>query len=104
MPSTIPSVTLEDDKLVIDDGSLVSPPTASKAAESFASLASAAAAATTRHLPVGDGSRTLEDLVKEALRPLLKEWLDANLSGIVERAVEREVARLASRAGTNPES
>lgn len=41
----------------------------------------------------GDG-RTLEGLVKAMLRPLLKEWLDANLPEMVQRAVEAEIARL----------
>ena len=36
------------------------------------------------------------DLVQEALRPMLKEWLDANLKGIVERAVTKEVKRMSS--------
>ena len=34
------------------------------------------------------------DLVQDALRPMLKEWLDANLKGIVERAVTKEVKRI----------
>jgi cell pole-organizing protein PopZ len=33
--------------------------------------------------------------VREMLRPMLQKWLDANLPGIVERAVAREIARLA---------
>jgi len=36
------------------------------------------------------------DLVMEALRPMLKNWLDANLKGIVERAVTKEVKRISS--------
>lgn len=36
------------------------------------------------------------DLVQEALRPMLKEWLDANLKGIVERAVAKEVKRIST--------
>ena len=36
------------------------------------------------------------DLVQDALRPMLKEWLDANLKGIVERAVTKEVKRISS--------
>lgn len=36
------------------------------------------------------------DLVQEALKPMLKEWLDENLQGIVERAVAKEVKRIAS--------
>jgi len=43
------------------------------------------------------GGKTLEDIVKEALRPMLKEWLDHNLPPLVERLVEREIARLTRR-------
>ena len=38
--------------------------------------------------------RTVEDLVKEILRPMLKEWLDQNLAGIVERLVRAEIERV----------
>lgn len=38
--------------------------------------------------------QTVEDMVEELLRPMMKEWLDANLPGIVERIVDREVKRL----------
>ena len=41
--------------------------------------------------------RTLEDAVKELLRPLLKEWLDAHLAGIVEAKVQSEVERISRR-------
>lgn len=37
---------------------------------------------------------TLEDLVLETLKPVLKEWLDANLPSMVERIVEREIRKL----------
>jgi len=43
--------------------------------------------------------RTLEGLVTEMLRPMLKEWLDANLPDLVEKAVSREVARITGRVG-----
>lgn len=43
------------------------------------------------------GGRTLEDIVKEMLRPMLKEWLDKNLPPLVERYVEREIVRLTRR-------
>ncbi len=39
-------------------------------------------------------ARTLEDLVREMLRPLLKVWLDENLAGIVERLVRAEIERV----------
>ena len=41
--------------------------------------------------------RNLEDIVKELLRPMLKEWLDKNLPTMVERFVEREIVRLTRR-------
>jgi cell pole-organizing protein PopZ len=39
-------------------------------------------------------ARTLEDLVREMLRPLLKSWLDDNLPGVVERIVRAEIERV----------
>ena len=45
-------------------------------------------------IPLGEGQRTIEDMVREMLRPLLKEWLDSNLPHLVERVVQEEVARL----------
>jgi len=45
----------------------------------------------------GVGGRNLEDIVKEMLRPMLKEWLDKNLPPLVERYVEREIVRLTRR-------
>jgi cell pole-organizing protein PopZ len=46
---------------------------------------------------VSANGKTIEDLVKEMLRPMLKDWLDRNLPAIVERYVEREVVRLTRR-------
>jgi cell pole-organizing protein PopZ len=40
-------------------------------------------------------ARTLEDLVREMLRPMLKSWLDDNLPGMVERMVRAEIERVA---------
>jgi cell pole-organizing protein PopZ len=39
-------------------------------------------------------ARTLEDLVREMLRPMLKTWLDDNLPGLVERLVRAEIERV----------
>lgn len=47
---------------------------------------------------LGNNARTLEDLVKEMLRPMLKSWLDDNLPGLVERIVRAEIERV-SRGG-----
>lgn len=45
------------------------------------------------------GSDTLEGLVREMLRPMLREWLDANLPELVEQMVAREIARITGQAG-----
>jgi cell pole-organizing protein PopZ len=43
---------------------------------------------------LNNNARTLEDLVKEMLRPMLKSWLDDNLPGLVERIVKAEIERV----------
>ena len=43
------------------------------------------------------GSDTLEGLVRDMLKPLLADWLDANLPEIVERQVAQEIARISAR-------
>lgn len=57
----------------------------------------AADAAPAASLRLGDGGKTIEDLVKEMLRPMLKDWIDRSLPPMVERLVEREIARLTRR-------
>lgn len=72
---------------------LVSEPVAAAATSAFGSLISNMVIA---QRP-GEGL-TLEALVRELLKPMLKEWLDDNLATIVEAKVADEVARLAGRA------
>jgi cell pole-organizing protein PopZ len=43
--------------------------------------------------------RTLEDLVREMLKPMLKAWLDDNLPNIVERLVRAEIERVSRGRG-----
>ncbi|MBR1266140.1 DUF2497 domain-containing protein [Bradyrhizobium sp. AUGA SZCCT0222] len=43
---------------------------------------------------LSNNARTLEDLVKEMLRPMLKSWLDDNLPGLVEKLVKAEIERV----------
>ena len=70
---------------------LLSSSAAGAAASAFGSLSAAIA------MPK-DG-RSLEDVTRELLRPLLKAWLDENLPRIVEAKVEEEVARIARLRG-----
>ncbi|QUS39955.1 DUF2497 domain-containing protein [Tardiphaga alba] len=48
---------------------------------------------------LSNNARTLEDLVKEMLRPMLKSWLDDNLPGLVERIVKAEIERVSRGNG-----
>jgi cell pole-organizing protein PopZ len=45
----------------------------------------------------GFGGNALEGLVTELLRPMLRDWLDANLPGIIEKMVAAEIARISGR-------
>ena len=46
---------------------------------------------------VRSGETSLEGLVREMLRPMLAEWLDKNLPGMVEKMVQAEIARIAGK-------
>jgi cell pole-organizing protein PopZ len=50
-------------------------------------------------LKVSAETRTLEGLVADLLRPMLKDWLDANLPAIAERLVKQEIERIATQSG-----
>jgi uncharacterized protein len=67
------------------DSSLISSATRAAVDSTFNSLANTV---------LGQNARTLEDLVKEMLRPMLKTWLDDNLPGLVERIVRAEIERV----------
>jgi uncharacterized protein len=71
---------------------LVGDQAAAAAASAFTSLSAA--------ITMPKEGRTLEDVVREMLRPMLKAWLDDNLPRIVEAQVAQEVERIArQRAG-----
>ena len=82
--------------------SLVGESAAASAASAFAGLAAsfqkpAPVAPSGPDLNFASGS-TVEAMVAEMLRPMLKDWLDANLPGIVEAEVRKEVERIARSA------
>ncbi len=70
--------------------SLMSSATSAAVDSAFNSLA---------HTVLVQNARTLEDLVKEMLQPLLKSWLDDNLPGLVERLVKAEIERVSRGRG-----
>lgn len=65
---------------------LVSPQTDTVVNQAFSSLANAM---------FTQNARSIEDLVRDMLRPMLKVWLDDNLPTIVERLVRAEIERVA---------
>lgn len=75
---------------VEEDEALLAEPAASAAAGAFAAL--------TENLRVSsDNGQTLEGIVRELMRPMLKQWLDENLPSIVEAKVQEEIERVARR-------
>jgi hypothetical protein len=75
---------------------------AAAAAAAFGQLARGslpAAASPPAAWPLGSAALSVEDIVRQELRPLLSAWLNANLPRIVEEAVAREMERVRSRLG-----
>lgn len=70
----------------VDMASLLSDQASSAVTNAFGQLASTV---------LSNNARTLEDLVKDMLKPMLKTWLDDNLPTMVERLVRSEIERVA---------
>ena len=70
--------------------SIMSPVTAAAVDSAFNALAQTV---------LVQNAKTLEDLVKEMLRPMLQHWLDNNLPTLVERLVRQEIERVARGRG-----
>jgi len=85
------SVTQSGGALDGERGGLISSATSAAVDSAFNALAQTV---------LVQNARTLEDLVREMLRPMLKVWLDDNLPGMVERLVRAEIERVSrGRAG-----
>ncbi|MGQ7794357.1 PopZ family protein [Faunimonas sp. B44] len=69
----------------VEDDRLLSPGAGAAVSGAFSALA---------HTILAQNARTLEDLVSEMLRPMLKNWLDENLPPLVERLVREEIERV----------
>jgi uncharacterized protein len=75
----------------VEASGLVDDPVAHSVASAFASLS--------MNLAMPREGRTLEDLVKELMYPILRDWLNQNLPGIVEAQVRAEVDRISRLRG-----
>ncbi|MGV8928811.1 MAG: DUF2497 domain-containing protein [Brevundimonas sp.] len=91
VPAPAPSAAPAYDSLVGDSA-------AASAASAFAGFASTLRKPEPMEASTGTGP-TLDELARSLLRPMLKEWLDANLPTIVEAQVRKEVERIARTAG-----
>ncbi|MCW8084710.1 DUF2497 domain-containing protein [Sabulicella glaciei] len=89
-PTPMPDPTPENQ-------SLIAPAAAAAAAAALGQLSRAVAQE--RATVVTRGGPTIEELVREEIRPVLKEWLDTHLPAIVERLVRQEIERVMSRQG-----
>jgi cell pole-organizing protein PopZ len=85
-----PAPTLETQPTAVDERGLLSAATTAAVGAAFDTLARTAQARS---------GRTLEELVSELLRPMLKTWLDENLPGMVERLVRAEIERVSRGRG-----
>jgi uncharacterized protein len=91
----LPTAAATASPLVEDDRALLGVAAAAAASASVGTLLRAVAA--DRSSPVYRGGPSIEDVVREELRPLLKEWLDAHLPPLVERLVRTEIERVVGR-------
>ena len=99
-----PSDELTDDEDVlllspdmrIDQRKLVSERVAEDSADVLSQLARAIL--DRRDIHVASRDVTLESMVREMLRPLLREWLDRNLPYLIERLVKKEIDLMINRA------
>ena len=77
-------------------GRVVSAPTAQTSTDVLSELARAIL--DRRDMVVGNRDLTLENMVREMLRPILREWLDRNLPYLIERLVKKEIDLMINRA------
>ncbi len=78
--------------------SLISDKTTDAAASSIGALVRSMSAE--KSVAVSRHGVTIEDIVREEIRPLLKAWLDTHLPSLVERVVRTEIERVIDRSGT----
>lgn len=84
----------DDEPLVDDDVASIASETLSKLSDTLKETKSSSHSVASQVLV---GSISLEDIVRQEVKPIIKQWLDDNLAEVVERIVEKEVARLKNR-------
>jgi cell pole-organizing protein PopZ len=92
--STNEKETYMDDQVQSPDG-LVGDKVANEIANTVGSLVRSVSAE--RAVGIGRPGVTIEDLVREEVKPVLKAWLDSHLPSLVERVVRAEIGRVVDR-------
>ena len=77
---------------------LVAPEAAAGVANALGGLVRTLAAEPRSPTVHNGGGPSLEDIARETLRPMIKQWLDAQLPALVERLVRIEIERVVGRA------
>jgi hypothetical protein len=99
-PAALPPEAEVEPRLELGRDRILSSATSGAAAAAFAQLGALPRERRREgELPLGCVDRTLEDIVRDMLRPLLQTWLDENLPRLVERLVREEIARVVGEAG-----
>ncbi|WP_428409871.1 DUF2497 domain-containing protein [Hyphococcus sp.] len=102
-PSARPQIDPEDEIEMVKQPMKAAAPMQHDSEDDILDRSAAAAASQafqnlSQSVRISEGpGKTLEDIVTEMLRPMIKDWLDANLPAIVEEKVEEEVQRVARR-------
>jgi cell pole-organizing protein PopZ len=102
LPRDASNYTREDDVLELTEAmiapadELMSGRTTQKSSDVLGELARAIMER--REMGLGDKDVTLEGMVREMMRPLLREWLDRNLPHLIERMVKKEIDKMVNRA------
>ncbi len=91
-----PAMPLEPAPVATDEAPLIADGVRSAMQENLAALAMLAEPPARPQI-VRSGETSLEGLTRELLRPMLAEWLEANLPGMVEKLVQAEIARIVGK-------
>jgi cell pole-organizing protein PopZ len=97
-PSRIETFRPVQSEPAIEIDSIASPETVAAASGAFAKLSHIEPPAPHTISTSSGGGKSVEDIVRELLKPMLKSWIDQNLAGIVERLVEHELKKISRRS------
>ncbi len=104
-PESEPEIEMRD-PIEEEEEKIMAPPPESVPSDILSSSTQASALSSlsklTKKMPINSSRSydgiTLEDIVRETLHPMLREWMDDNLPSMVERIVQKELEKLARRA------